>query len=216
MVKIPKRVQEAIDAYKALQAKGAALKEAHQQRADELAAEIAKVQAGLAAASDAALEEPTSANIARETELQRRLAELSMDKRAAEDRKSRAFSGESRRLAELADAAIQAGREEAVSYHKEHYDARLKAVEDAKYAYLSALVGLHALEREAYDIYRTAADETNPVRAEQIGRPYFAELAVHWRGGARQVHGVSETEVNRALRHGKILHTSVAEGREIE
>lgn len=216
MVKIPKRVQDAIDTYKELQAKGAKLKEAHQQRADEIAAEIAKVQAELAAASNAALDDPTPANIAKETELQRKLAELSMEHTAAEERVKRAFSGESSRLAELADAAINAGREEAVRHYDANYDEKLKAVEDAKYAYLMALRGLHTLKTEAYEIYHTAVQETNSNRAEHLPKPYFTEPAINWRGGDRQVWGVSDVETGRALKYGQILRTSVAPGREIE
>lgn len=216
MVKIPKRVQDAIDTYKELQAKGAKLKEAHQQRADEIAAEIAKVQAELAAASNAALDDPTPANIATETELQRRLTQLSMEHTAAEDRVRRAFSGESRRLTELADASINAGREEAVRYYDANYDAKLKAVEDAKYAYLLTLVDLHKLKTNAYEIYRTAVHETNDSRAEHLPKPHFPEPVINWRGGDRQVWGVSDIETGRALKYGQILRTSVAPGREIE
>lgn len=216
MVKIPKRVQDAIDAYKELQAKGAKLKGAHQQRADEIAAEIVKVQAELATASNAALDDPTPANIAKETELQRKLAELRMEHTAAEERVSRAFSGGSRRLAELADAAINAGREEAVRYYGANYDAKLKAVEDAKYAYLLTLVDLHKLKTDAYEIYRTAVHETNDSRAEHLQKPHFPEPTINWRGGDRQVWGVSDFETGRALKYGQILRTSVAPGREIE
>lgn len=215
MTKLPKKVQEAIAAYKEVAGNAGKLSVEHRSQAEETAKEIDRVQAELDSATDAALEDPSEANLEREAALQRKLIELQFVKNASEERSTRAFGRSSHRLAVLADAAINAGREAALEHFQKHFDEKLRAVEDAKYQYLKALVDLNTLKGEAYGIYETAVTETSPNRADQLARPHFTELTLFYRGGDRQLHGISENEIIKAYKYGKIANTSVADGREI-
>lgn len=215
MTKLPRRVQAAIDAYKEVAGKATKLSEEHRSQAEDTAKEIERVKAELISAADAALDDPSKASLERESALQRKLIELQLAQNASQERSRRAFGRSSHRLSELADAAINAGREAAFEHFQSHFNEKLRAVEDAKYQYLKALVDLNTLKGEAYGIYETAVTETNPNRAEQMARPHFTELTLFYRGGDRQLHGISESEIIRAYKYGKIERTSVAEGREI-
>jgi hypothetical protein len=135
---------------------------------------------------------------------------------AAEERERTVNAKASGRLTALADEAIEAARVEALRHFHDNYDAKLKAIEDAKYAYLQAVTGLHTLRMESYNLWHNTGQETNANRLERGGNLVFPEPALHYRGNARQVHGVSELEVARAYRDGKIYKSSVAEGREVE
>lgn len=217
MKKSPQKVQTAIEAYQVEAAKNNALLEAHQTALDKLNEELAEVKVQLVEAVEETITEPSANNVQVETNLNRRVKELESDIKATQERAVVARSVHSGTLGQLAETAIHTGREEAQRYCNENWDAKIKAIEEAKYAYLSALVDLHELRNEAYSIYGAAVNGTNSEsRAERLPKPHFPELALNWRGGERQVHGISETEAMRAYRDGKIRRTSVAPGREIE
>lgn len=214
MIKLPKPARTAVDAYKAENSKHEALVQAHRDVLDKLEAELTKTKAELAGATAATVAKPTADKIEAEAQAARKVKELEADIAAAQERLQAANSVHTSQLVKLADEAINVGREEAVRYFNEQRGAKLKAIEDAKFAYLDALVGLHTLRTEAHEIYRTAVDETNSARADRLPSPHFAELTPFYRG-SRQLHGVSEQEIVRAYKYGKIEKTSVADGREI-
>lgn len=214
MIKLPKPARTAVDAYKAEESKHEALVQAHQDVLDKLNEDMAKTRAELASATANTIANPTAAKIEAEAQAARKVKELEVDIAAAQERLRAARSTHTAQISQLADEAINVGRDEAVRYFNEQREAKLKAIEDAKHAYLTALVGLHTLRTEAYEIYRTAVDETNSARADRLPSPHFAELTPFYRG-VRQLHGVSEQEILRAYKYGKIEKTSVADGREI-
>lgn len=215
-MKMPQKVQTAIKTYQEEHAKCSKAAGLHHESAAKLKSELEGVQAQLVVAEDKTLSDPTEENVQRETGLQRKVAELTMNIAAAEER-ARTISGKaSGRLIALADEAIEAARDEAYRHFHDNYDAKLKAIEDAKYAYLQAVTGLHTLRMESYNLWHSTGQETNANRLERGGNLVFPEPALHYRGNARQVHGVSEQEVARAYRDGKIYRSSVAEGREVE
>jgi hypothetical protein len=213
---LPQTVQTAITAYQEEKAKVGKAVELHQDSAAKYKQQLAETQAELAVAQDNTLTDPTEANVQREADMQRKIAELTVNVAAAEERSTTVSINASGRITALADEAIEAARIEALRHFHDNYDAKLKAIEDAKYSYLQAVVDLHTLRTEAYNIWFNTGQETNPNRLEKATRPYFPELTLHYRGGARQIHGVSQLETARAYSDGKIYRTSVAEGREIE
>ncbi|RAI96864.1 hypothetical protein DET54_106222 [Paenibacillus pabuli] len=215
-MKMPQTVQTAIKAYQEETTRAAKAAGLHQDSAAKLRAELEDVRVQLVAAEDKTLSDPTEENVQREMGLQRKIAELTMNISAAEERERTVNVKASGRLTVLADEAIEVARVEALRHFDDNYDAKLKAIENAKYAYLQAIVDLHTLRTEAYGIWHTTGQETNANRLEKALRPYFTEPALHYRGNARQVHGVSELEVARAYSDGKIYRSSVAEGREVE
>ncbi|MEK5415432.1 MULTISPECIES: hypothetical protein [unclassified Paenibacillus] len=219
-MKLPVKVQTAVDAYKDATGKAQGLSTTHSQRAEELRSEIAVKRAKLDAATDASLMDPTPQNVEKENALQREIAMLTMEMSAAEERSLRVFGRSSAQMEVLARTAVETARVEATTYHQEHYDKKMSAVEEAKYAYLKALVDVHTLGEETRGIFLTAAQETNPRLAEagysgQISGPHIPEPTLHYRSGV-QVHGISEPEITRALKYGKIRKGDVAPGREIE
>ncbi|URJ51258.1 hypothetical protein [Paenibacillus polymyxa] len=216
MVKLPQKVQDAIKAYHDVKAQIDRVVEAHCSHAAELSAELEKTNAELREAGDATLDDPTPKNVQREAELQRKVAELTSDLAAAKARASKASVRSSDERSALAEVAMRTGRAEALDYFQRHYNDKLRAIEDAKHVYLRAVLDLHTLKKDASDIYRNAVEATEPGREKWETRPCFPETALHWRGGGRQVWGISDMEITRAYKYGKILRTSVAPGREIE
>lgn len=217
---LPRNVADAIAAFKQYKESTEHLSGVHSKRADELTAQLGQKRAELDAASDAALSDPKPANIEKEAQLQREIAEMTAEQLAAEERASRVFHRTSGPATELARAAITTASAEARKLYMAEYDAKLQAIEDAKYAYLKSLVDLHGLGEEARAIFRAAVRETNPNLAEAgrsgaVQGPELPEPAVFYRQGGRQVWGVSEPEIVRAMRHGIIRPTDVAPGREV-
>ncbi|MEK6993449.1 hypothetical protein NST08_24585 [Paenibacillus sp. FSL K6-1566] len=213
-IKLPTAVRTAVNAYTTESTKHETLIQSHRDVLDKLDADLRKTKADLASATQATIANPTADKIEAEAQYARKVKELEGDIVAAQERLQAARSAHSAQLGKLADEAINIGRDEAVRYFNEQRDTKLKAIEDAKHAYLAALVDLHTLRTEAYEIYRTAVNETNPARANRLESPNFTELTPFYRGG-RQLHGVSESEIIRAYKYGRIEPTSVADGREI-
>ncbi|NUU74247.1 hypothetical protein [Paenibacillus xylanilyticus] len=213
-MKMPQNLLTAIQAYQAENEKVVKATELHREQTEKLQAELDETHALLAAAVDKTLDEPIEENVVREAELQRRIAELEMENMAARSRSDMMFSRSYAKLNELADAAIEIGRTESLKHFNDGFDAKVKAVEEAKYAYLTALVDLNRLRTDAWDIWMAASDGTNRNRAKNAQRPSFREITPFYRGD-RQVLGVTEQEISRAYKDGKIQWTSVAAGREI-
>ena len=215
-MKMPQKVQTAIAAFQEEKTKVSKAVELHQDSAVKYKQQLEEALTELAVAQDNTLTDPTETNVQREADLQRKIAELTTNIAAAEERSTTVSINASGRVTALADEAIEAARVEALRHFHDNYAAKLKAIEDAKYEYLQSIVNLHTLRTEAYNIWFNAGQETNPNRLEKSVKPAFPEPTLHYRGGARQVHGVSELETARAYSDGKIYRTSVAEGREIE
>lgn len=220
-MKIPANVQKEIDAYKAHQGKAESLSEMHRKRAEELAQQIATKEAELARATDQTLIEPTEANIDAETALQLELAHIRAELTAAEDRATRVFQQTAAQATELARKAIKTARKVAQENYDDRYSDKLRAIEDAKYAYLKSLVDLHTLGQEAHALFRHAVQETNPTLAETgragaIQAPVTNAPPVFHRNGSPQVWGINEPEITRALLQGLIYRGSVAYDRKIE
>ncbi|QOS80990.1 hypothetical protein JNUCC31_09020 [Paenibacillus sp. JNUCC31] len=215
-MKLPQTVQTAITAYQEEKAKVGKAVELHQDSSAKYRQQLEDAHSELAVAQNTTLTDPSEANVQREADLQRKIAELTVNVAAAEERSTTVSINASGRITALADEAIELARVEALRHFHDNYDAKLKAIEDAKYEYLQSIVNLHALRKEAYNIWFNTGQETNPNRLEKSVKPAFPELTLHYRGGSRQVHGVSELETARAYRDGKVYRTSVAEGREIE
>lgn len=215
-MKMPQKVQTAIAAFQEEKTKVSKAVELHQDSVVKYRQQLEEAQAELVDAQDNTLTDPTEVNVQREADLQRKIAELTTNIAAAEERSTTVSINASGRITALADEAIEAARVEALRHFHDNYDARLKDIEDAKHAYLQSIVNLHTLRTEAYNIWFNTGQETNPNRLEKSVKPAFPELPLQYRGGSRQVHGISELEMMRSYRDGKIYRTSVAEGREIE
>lgn len=215
-MEMPQTVQTAIKAYQEEKAKVDKAAGLHQDSATKYKEQLVDVRTQLVAAEDKTFSDPSEENVQREMDLQRKIVELTMNIAAAEERSVTVNSRGSGRLVALADEAIEAARTEALRHFSDNYDAKLKVIEDAKHNYLQALTDLHTLRMESYNLWQDAGQETNPNRLERGVRPSFPELPLQYRGGSRQVHGISELEAMRAYRDGKIYKSSVAEGREIE
>ncbi|HBU80873.1 MAG TPA: hypothetical protein DEF35_04425 [Paenibacillus sp.] len=213
-MKMPQNLVTAVKAYQTEYEKVIKATELHKGQTEKLQAELDETHALLAIAVDKTLDNPIEENLARESELQRRIVEIEMESKAANSRSDMVFSRSHAKLNELADAAIEIGRAESLKHFNDGFDAKVKAIEEAKYAYLTALTDFHTLRTDAWDIWKTAGDGTNSNRANNAQRPNFREITPFHRGD-RQVLGVTELEISRAYRDGKIQWTSVAEGRAI-
>lgn len=214
-MKMPQNLLTAITAYQTENEKVSKVTELHREKAAKLQAELDETHARLAAAVDKTLDDPTEENVAREAKLQRRIVELELDINAASSSADMAFSRSRAKLNELADAAIEIGRTESLKHFNDGFDMKVKAIEEAKFAYLTALVDLNTLRTNAWDIWKNAGDGTSSVRANNAQRPHFREITPFHRAD-RQVLGVTELEISRAYKDGKIQWTSVAEGREVQ
>lgn len=113
---MPESVRKAIDEYKAEDAKIKARAQEVQQRNAEFDEQLAKARAELDEATDRAIENPTEANIRKETEARKKVAELTLLASGGEHRARRAFHGGSEKLATLARQAIALARTEAQKY----------------------------------------------------------------------------------------------------
>lgn len=213
-MKMPQNLLTAIKAYQTESEKVSKATELHREQAAKLQAELDETHARLAVAVDKTLDDPIEENVAREAELQRKIVELEMEINTASGRADMMFSRSHAKLNELADAAIEIGRAESLKHFNDGFDAKVKAIEEAKFSYLTALVDLNTLRTNAWDIWKTAGDSTNSNRAKNVSSPHFREITPFHRGD-RQVLGINEREINRAYGAGVIEWTSVAEGREV-
>lgn len=216
MIKLPENVQRAIDAYKEEEKKNSERARDVQRRNTVVAEELAKAQAELDAATDRAIDSPTEANVRKETEARRKVAELTLQANGSDHRAQRAFAYGQDKLNELGRQAIALAHDEAVRYYNENYEAKLKEIEDAKVAYLKALVGFRQFRNEAAAIYYDTVRETNPHLTDRLSAPHFAEPAITHRNGDKQVYGINEQEVDLAFRNGIIRKWSVRSGLETE
>lgn len=215
--KLPKRVADAIAAYRAAAESARENAKRAEDRAAELQAELERAKAELDAAVDAAILEPSQANARKEADLRKKVAELTLELGGAADRKRRAYTLGRQRERELALAAIKAGREEAERYYYERHDEALQRIADAKYAYLTACVDYYRLRRHASDIFQQAVSQTNPNYVQSSAdAPNLRTESLFYRGGNRQIYGINELEVDRAVKHGQIRKTSCPKGKEIE
>ncbi|MDO3682208.1 hypothetical protein [Paenibacillus ehimensis] len=214
MTNLPEKVAAAIAAYKEALSGVTESAERVEARTNEIQTELARAKAELDAATDAAIENPTPANTRRETDLRKRVAELTLELSGAEHRKRRAFELGQSKLSELARQAVVTGREEAVQFFEENHADKLKAIADAKYAYLQTLIGYHHFRKQAAAYYYEAVRQTNPSLFSQTDSPYFAEVSFTDRSGP-QIYGISPNEVDRAVRQGTIWRGSCEHGKEI-
>lgn len=212
MMKMPQNLLTAVKAYQEEHEKVNKATELQRENTERVRVELEETNAQLVAAVDKTLDNPTAENAAHEAELQRKIVELEIEYRALNGRSDMMFSRSQSKLTELADAAIEIGRTESLKHYNDGFDAKVKAIEEAKHAYLTALVGLYNLRTESWDIWTAAGHGTNDNRVQYAQRPYFKEITPFHRGD-RQVLGVTEMEISRAFRDGKIEWTSVAEGR---
>lgn len=213
---MPDNVRKAIDEYKAEAAKVEARTASVKQRNAEFDEQLAKARRELDDATDRAIENPTETNIRKETEARKKVAELTLLVNGSDHRTRRAFQGGQDKLNALARQAIELAKAEAERYYNGLYDAKLKEIEEAKLAYLRALVGFRQFRNEAAAIYHDTLRETNPHLAEPLSGPNFQEPAIHYRGGRNQLYGVNEQEVELAFTNGIIRRWSVRDGAEIE
>lgn len=211
MVKLPENVQKAIDAYKTEEQKNQDRAQEVHQRNSAVAEELARAQAELDAATDRAIDSPTDANIRKETEARRKVADLMLQANGSDHRARRVFTGGQDRLNELGRQAIDLAYAEARRYYAENYDAKLKEIEDAKVAYLRTLAGFHQFKKEAEAIYYDTVRETNPHLVTNVSHPHFAEPAIKNRSDT-QLYGISEQEVDLAFQSGIIRKWSVRSG----
>ncbi|GAA4881600.1 hypothetical protein GCM10023310_72070 [Paenibacillus vulneris] len=214
MTKLPERVQTAIAAYQETVQTATEQSRRVNDRAAEIQAELERARAELDAAVDKAIEDPALANTRKESELRKKVAELTLDLSGSEQRQRRASMMGMDKQRDLAQQAIKIGREEARKYFDEHYAEALRKIADAKYAYLKAVVDYHDMRKQAFNIWRESAEQTNANFAGE--KPSFPEESFSYRGGNRQEYGIVQQEVDNALKHGIIRKYSVADGREIE
>jgi len=112
----------------------------------------------------------------------------------------------------LAKEAIAVAKAEGERYFYEHIDEKLKAVEDAKYAYLRALVDVNELYQYANDVWQEAGRQTNPNYVMSYDRPNVHADILHI-PITKELQGMNELEVTRAAKHGVIRPTSCGQHR---
>lgn len=207
-----KRVLELVKAY---QKEKAAMDERAvgiETDAARLQRELTDARLDLDVAIDKALDKPTEANLQAEREARRRVADLELDIMGVDQRRSRSFTVGSGKASQLARETKEAGREEAAKYYTTNIGDVLKAIEDAKRAYLLALKKYYDLRVESGEIYLYAVSETDG-RDDPGNRPNFSpELIPFYRKGGPQVHGVFADEIEQAFKHGVIHQQSIGDG----
>jgi|GEM_PF-6355382 len=204
--KLPKRVADAIAEYQKHIAVGEAAAERVRARNVELTAELSTAEAELEAAMDRTIADPTPTNERKETELRRKVAELTMQVAGGVEREQRARQSGSGKERELRIAAATIGKEEAVRYFDENYDEVLEKIAAAKGAYLQSLVGYYDLQRNANNIWRQSsmgAENFDSIANAVGGHPNFREKVFTNRLGAPN-HGIFEDEIRQAAGYGNI------------
>lgn len=212
-IKLPQRLTDAIKAYQEECDKRDERKAGVRDRNSQLEADLAQARADLDAATDAALDNPSPENDQKEMELRRKVADLTLQVSGAGHRESRVQFNP--KIRELAEAAIEIGREEARKYYEQNHEAAAQKIAEAKYAYLLALVEYRRLMNTAYGIYGASVRQTNESMDDPAKRPYFGEISPFYTSGSKPPYGIFETEVLHALKYGRIERSSCGKEREV-
>lgn len=185
------------------------------KQAEKIERELEKTKQELEQAMDATLEQASEANLAKERELRRKIAELELDLAGAKARRSRSFKRGSDQATAIAEKAVELAKKEAQELHDKHIDEMKKRVEDAKYEYLKSLIAYKQFTDDVGAIFFDtihAVDQTNT----KVQRPRVEELRpfldARYYGN---YYGIFDYEINAAYKHGKIERGSVKPEREI-
>ncbi|API93496.1 MULTISPECIES: hypothetical protein [unclassified Virgibacillus] len=186
------------------------------EQADKIQAELSQAQRKLEQAMDATLADPSNKNQEKERELRRKIADLQLDLQGAQGRKDRAFRSGSSDANTTARQAVNLAKQEAQDAVAQHFDAVKKRIEDAKYEYLKALVGYRQFELDIergifFDTVEAVNQSNTKVQRPYVPSVQFLAPPSYY----TNYHGVVETEVSRAYKHGKITRGSVRPEREI-
>lgn len=218
-IKPSKRVTDAIAAYEAHIAGDRDRAARVQARSAELVQELPAAEAELQAAMDATIKDPTAENEHNEAEARRKVAEMRLQISGSEERAARAFNLGSQEREQLAGEARRIAKAEAEAIFDEEYPKRLKAIADAKYAYLDALRGMHRFLNEVNEIHygtQRVTGSTAPGKIPDHPKFWGIKPNFNYRQGERQVHGISASEMNDAFDRGIIRMRSVEEGRQYD
>lgn len=187
-----------------------------EEQTKQLQTELAQAQRKLEQAMDATLADPTDANMKKERELRRKIAELELDLKGAQGRKDRAFRSGTADANATARQAVNLAKQEAQDAIAQYFDTVKKRIEDAKYEYLKALVGYHQFELDVeqgifFDTVKAVGQSNTDVQRPYVPSVQFLAPPSYY----TNYHGVVETEVSRAYKWGKITRGSVRPEREI-
>ncbi|WP_191560431.1 hypothetical protein [Metabacillus idriensis] len=162
----------------------------------------------------ALIADPSEKNRTAEVKLRDKIESLEKELASMDDRRQHAMNDYSKNSQELSHAAVEQARVEALSHINANVDAAADAIEQAKFAYLKAMVAYHRIGAEARKLFTDTQNELNTLYGSD-NAPYMPELHIFNTAGARQVHGCFQNEQLDALKSGIIRKTSVAAGRAI-
>lgn len=174
MVKFTKQVQEKVDRYKQEAEAAHGSKAALQEKVEEQQATIAELESKLAKVVKESDVDVSDEEIA----LRKEIAGAKLRLTAYQDRVQVNKGFESRGLA---IDVIKAAKGAASEKYEKEAPVKLKAIEDAKIAYLQALAEFSKLEQYTKDTVFKAAQQTNPNVLEAVGTLTLPEIAWNYR-----------------------------------
>lgn len=210
-----KELKELIEQFQKERGKQSRHQDKSQEQAESIEQELIETRDQLEQAMDDTLELSNEANLAKERELRRKIAELELDLEGARARKSRAFHRGSNDATAVAKRAVTLAKEEAQTQYHANIDEAKAKVADAKYAYLKSLIEYREFTDDVsalfFDVVR-AVDQPNT----DVQRPHVEELRPFLDSRTYDnYYGILEHEVNNAYKYGKIERGSVKPEREI-
>jgi len=162
----------------------------------------------------AVIDDPNETNRKAEAEVRAKITELENELDAAEDKKRHVTREVTQKRTQIAHKAVEVARADAQKFINENVEAAKKAIEDAKYTYLKALVDYHDIGKQARKHFHDIQKEMQ-TQYMTGSEPEIPELHLLYTGGYKQLYGVLDKEMLDALQRGIIRKTSVADGREI-
>lgn len=210
-----KELKKLIEQYQNERDKQSRHQDKSEQQAQEIEQELIKKHNELEQAMDDSLEIANEANLTKERELRRKIAELELDLEGARARKDRAFRRGGNDATTIAKQAVELAAKEAEAQYNEHVDAAKSKVEDAKYEYLKSLIEYKQFTDDVSSLFVDTVQDVEQTNTK-VQRPHVHELRPFLDSRTyNNYHGISAHEINNAYKYGKIERGSVKPEREI-
>ncbi|WP_088032783.1 hypothetical protein [Evansella clarkii] len=208
MINLPAEINQAIQEYNENKEKDMELVRLASNKVAELENALDTARTELSEAITESVKNPSEQNEATERTVRQKIGEIESDLQAAKERHVRAGEIASNR-ADLskATAVIKQAKEAAYDMLQENEPVKLKDIEEAKAAYLEALVDYGTLIDDARKMVFETAQLTNPNAFESVGYPEGKTIAWGYRAhpysdGKR--YTVFADEISHALERGEL------------
>jgi len=193
-----------IEEYKASAGKQAEARQAFEDKKVELELDLKKLQGELATHQVESALDVTDEALSKEVALKQEITRLELTIAGLNDRLARVNVAPE--VASLAVEAVNLAREEAIAQYKVQEEAFLDDIEQAKFAYLNAIVAFRNAQQAVTEAIRETARQVGRSNGiEQKDIPHLREI--HWgytthpeADGIK--YGLSAHEISQAIDHG--------------